>query len=312
MCSHHILKSSSITENCHLNQLRLHDLTAHAEWDEKHPRSPSAMCGIFASASKTGPQIPSAELKSLLCNRGPDHAGEESLKTTAKDGSEVSLTFFSTVLALRGGHVTKQPLKAASRSILCWNGEAWKIGQDVVEGNDGERILNLLMTDSPNTSKDDAIHHVLNVLRSISGPYAFVYFDRLRNFLYFGRDCLGRRSLLINDEGDELVQFSSVADSTNSTWREVEADGIYMMDISETSVDPCINGLPSEASIFPLVRFKWSVASEKVSSLLVSADECLLCAGIFTRRVEQDCARVRSQISHSAIEVCEAAGSAVA
>jgi asparagine synthetase B (glutamine-hydrolysing) len=225
------------------------------------------MCGIYASVSKTDRHIPSPELKSLLCNRGPDHAGDENLKTIAEDGSEISLSFFSTVLALRGGHITKQPLHDASGSILCWNGEAWQINQETVQGNDGEHILGLLTASVSSISKEDSIHHVLSVLRSISGPFAFVYFDKIHHIVYFGRDCLGRRSLLINEDAAG-IQLSSLADSTNPAWREVEADGIYMLDISMGCVSL------SKPTNFPMYKFWWSADMETVSSPPKLGDIC--------------------------------------
>src|SRR4051794_31814609 len=104
------------------------------------------MCGIHAAISRTGFQAPKEDLKRLLCNRGPDHTGDQLARIDAQDGTSYWITLMSTVLALRGGHVTAQPfLDASSGSALCWNGEAWKIGPDPVIGNDGQAVFNLLI-----------------------------------------------------------------------------------------------------------------------------------------------------------------------
>src|SRR5208282_5950719 len=136
------------------------------------------MCGIYASVSKTGPIYPNRELKQLLCQRGPDHIGEVEAEINSGNGN-VSLSFTSTVLALRGGHVAVQPLvDSLTGSTLCWNGEAWKFGQELVEGNDGETILDLLTSRTSSLSAFDSVTGVLEIIHSISGPFAFVYFDK--------------------------------------------------------------------------------------------------------------------------------------
>jgi len=137
----------------------------------------------------------------------------------------------STVLALRGGQVTPQPfVDASSGSALCWNGEAWKIGQDPVEGNDGQAVFTLLIqaTSSKKLPSETTIA-ILEVLRSISGPFAFVFLDKRHGQLYFGRDRLGRRSLVSKYDFDlgtfELCSISG----EKGFWLEVEADGVYQL-----------------------------------------------------------------------------------
>lgn len=151
------------------------------------------------------------------------------------------LTFSSTVLALRGDHLARQPLVSPDgRSILCWNGEAWRLDRRQVEGNDGEAIHDLLTKASASdaSSRQDA---VLNVLRAIEGPFAFVYYDKSMQKLFFGRDRLGRRSLMLAQDGisGDLV-ISSIAEACDPRWKEVEANGIYVVEIGQGSVDSCV------------------------------------------------------------------------
>jgi asparagine synthetase B (glutamine-hydrolysing) len=141
----------------------------------------------------------------------------------------------STVLAMREepGAAAQPFVDSASGCSLCWNGEAWKIGPSVVAGNDGRFVFDKLLLASQSHSEEDP---VLQVLRSISGPFAFVYLDKVQDTMYFGRDRLGRRSLLFkSDAGSALLELSSVADSTCNRWQEVEADGIYQIDLREAS-----------------------------------------------------------------------------
>lgn len=95
-------------------------------------------------------------------------------------------------------------------------------------GNDTEAVLGLLLNASlsrPKLGHDS----VLEALRSIEGPFAFIYFDKPSKYLYYGRDRLGRRSLLVNAKDPFIL--SSVADSPSDDWAEVEADGCYKFDL---------------------------------------------------------------------------------
>lgn len=182
------------------------------------------MCGIFASVRRRKDSPVSQPLRDYLVNRGPDHIGTVQRIIRLGDQAELCLTCVATVLSLRGHGITEQPLVSQdTNSILCWNGEAWSIGGCPVYANDGAAVLGAL---------DGAVGHenILGVLRAVEGPFAFVYYDPRGGRIYFGRDRLGRRSLLVHDEDDFLL--SSVADPSVTGWREVEADGVYTLDVS--------------------------------------------------------------------------------
>lgn len=212
------------------------------------------MCGIHVSLSSAPRDVPEA-IETCLQNRGPDFLGQT---LCGNDASSVCcLTFSSTVLALRGDHLARQPLVSPDgRSILCWNGEAWRLDRRQVEGNDGEAIHDLLTKASASdaSSRQDAI---LNVLRAIEGPFAFVYYDKSMQKLFFGRDRLGRRSLMLAQDGisGDLV-ISSIAEACDPRWKEVEANGIYVVEIGQGSVDSC-------ASLTQPVKLEW-LAEEQV------------------------------------------------
>ncbi|EXM24164.1 hypothetical protein FOTG_08661 [Fusarium oxysporum f. sp. vasinfectum 25433] len=179
------------------------------------------MCGIHAIISPSPEQTLTSVSERCLVNRGPDHTG-----TVRMQLDDLFLTFTSTVLSLRGDHVAKQPLvDHVTESILCWNGEAWGIRGESVQGNDGEAILALLAEASRGAGD------VLDILRAIEGPFAFIYLDKPAKRLYYGRDRLGRRSLLVRD-GSPFV-LSSIAETPVDGWTEVEADGCYTLDLSK-------------------------------------------------------------------------------
>lgn len=183
------------------------------------------------SASQPGELT--ANLRRCLCNRGPDHitTHETRLPDGVADGAPTThLAFTSSVLALRGDHIAQQPfVDPQTGSVFCWNGEAWKIRHHDVSGNDGEAIAALL-NEAVRRDLEEREAAILQVLRSIDGPFAFVFFDKPSGKVYFGRDRLGRRSLVVR-EGAQCVVLSSITDAADTQWREVEADGIYVLKV---------------------------------------------------------------------------------
>lgn len=234
------------------------------------------MCGIYVAISSSQPDEISANLKRCLCNRGPDHISTHATRLIdhADDApATTSLAFTSTVLALRGDHIAQQPfVDSQSGSVFCWNGEAWRVRQHQVHGNDGEALAGLF-NDAVRQSVSEREGAILKVLRSIDGPFAFILFDKPSSKVYFGRDRLGRRSLLIRQDGQGLV-LSSVADSTGPEWKEVEADGVYVLDLApKRSVDGA-----KEAFSIPS-RLQWLEGEDHVdyvSSPLQQAVDALL------------------------------------
>ncbi|KAJ5190766.1 uncharacterized protein N7498_009751 [Penicillium cinerascens] len=194
------------------------------------------MCGIFFSLSTRNTQ-PNQETRTLLEKRGPDSTHTHTVCREVKTQDAVSqppqhLTFISTVLSLRGDHVYSQPLiDSATQSVLCWNGEAWKIAGETVSGNDTERVFNLFLQAVGDDCKD-APHKLAEAVATISGPFAFVFYDAVNGRLFFSRDCLGRRSLLQGFEEDGSLRISSLCDgSPSALFEEVGFAGIYMINL---------------------------------------------------------------------------------
>lgn len=122
--------------------------------------------------------------------------------------------------------------------MLCWNGEAWRVGGGTrVVGageNDGEVVFERLIIAAAAAAEGEE-GPVVDVLRGIEGPFAFVFYDAVGGRVYFGRDRLGRRSLLLGGLEGGGVGLCSVAGEAcgGEGWREVEADGIYVIKVGE-------------------------------------------------------------------------------
>lgn len=207
------------------------------------------MCGIYFSLSASKPVLPNDKTQSWLRSRGPDNFQslnvrlELPLGRTNAETQTVFLTFISTVLALRGDHIQPQPLvDVDSQSILCWNGEAWKVSGEPVEGNDTDLIFKRLIealrhtTINGNESQpgtDGSLVRLTTFISSITGPFSFVFYDGFHSRLFFGRDCIGRRSLLHYRDNFGNLQICSVSDGMSSAeFKDVETDGLHMIDLS--------------------------------------------------------------------------------
>lgn len=226
------------------------------------------MCGIHASISTRNYHHPSDQLHSLLCKRGPDHVGSLERQVDNEGSPSYRISFASTVLALRGGIITPQPFAdRATGSVLCWNGEAWTLGSEPVKGNDGQVIFDaLIKAVSTHIEAPEVTSAILGVLRSISGPFAFVFFDSVHGQFYFARDRLGRRSLLWKYD-EHGIEFASVADSTDIGWAEIEADGMYQISCSSkvpTGASESANMGAFSSSPLPAYRYDWDSGDSPV------------------------------------------------
>lgn len=213
------------------------------------------MCGIFFSLSASEHVVPQEKTATWLRNRGPDNYYTHLLKLESPCGAGVSttapetiyLTFISSVLALRGDHVTSQPLvDVDSNSVLCWNGEAWKINGGLVDGNDTELVFQKFIEalkhhhdagESEEVRLNNSVARLTNIISKITGPFSFVFYDGLHRRLYFSRDCLGRRSLLHGRDDYGNLRICSVSDgSPGAAFEEVETDGLHMIDLSRVTL----------------------------------------------------------------------------
>ena len=211
------------------------------------------MCGIFFSISEGDRLIPDEELLDALRKRGPDTIGTRSRTVTVQTVTSSNtftqsrlLAFVSTVLSLRGDSIIDQPLEDPdSGSLLCWNGEAWKIEHALVQGNDAKAVLEILLQAPQSSSArsqdgsslpDQCLQNIIQAVGSITGPYAFVFYDAQSRRVFYGRDALGRRSLVIKRYESGSLAISSVPDATEIIgWEEVEADGVYMLDLERNA-----------------------------------------------------------------------------
>jgi len=233
------------------------------------------MCGIFFSLSSSNYTSPTKETCDLLQKRGPDscktHTFQKDIK--AEDGESLPLsyylTFTSTVLSLRGDHVYSQPLvDPKTQSVLCWNGEAWKIAGKRLQGNDTQHIFNLFLQAVGNDCTK-SVERLAEAVSSISGPFAFIFYDAVNSKLFYSRDCLGRRSLLEGFDENGNLKICSICDSASVDYfKEVGTEGVYTIDLNRYQ-DPSLS--PTE--LYQIKTILWSSDPTPPAGHLV----CLSC-----------------------------------
>ena len=227
------------------------------------------------------------------------------------------LTLLASVLHMRGDELTPQPYVMEDEDnlfVLCWNGEVYsydfsssgevgdgtlakKEAYDAAEEvehfrSDTKDVMTIISSAVQNARTSSEHEAVASAMSHVRGEFSFICYhqakggDETRENLYFGRDPLGRRSLLLAGEGlandgsplSQLILTStafSVGGKTLPT-TELEAGKVYKVDFAnvlEMSSVP----LSRSAPIIPLVEHDASYANrlkeEGISESLVKASE---------------------------------------
>lgn len=182
----------------------------------------------------------------------------------------------SSVLSLRQP-LTEQPVVSQDpASVLMYNGEIYGVsGCDTVSFSDSLK------------------NGVISGLRNVSGEYAFAYV--IGNTVWFGRDCIGRRSLLyrVNDDGQFAV--ASVTDHVigqPDLWKQCRGGVVYELNVDTLELQEHVWGYSDDtgnALTYPFNRVSKGLApSEKnVATTSFAAEfEALLVQAVLTRTQE--------------------------
>lgn len=186
------------------------------------------MCGIFCLLTLTPSQFERDKtVHEHLKRRGPNLSQDLTVR-----GSCYQCLFSAHVLHMRG-LLTPQPVEDNAGNVLEWNGEIFGGLPVKPEENDTTVVSQRLSTCSSPSE-------ILSVLSSIRGPWGFVYYQKAGDYLWFGRDFFGRRSLLWRFDTElNALTLTSVAargsGSDQAVWQEVPAAGVYRIDLNATA-----------------------------------------------------------------------------
>lgn len=186
----------------------------------------TTMCGIFCLLTLSHTQFEwDKTVHEHLKRRGPNWSQDLTVRGTNRC---YQCLFSAHVLHMRG-LLTPQPVQDNSGNVLLWNGEIFGGLPVTPEENDTAVVSQRLsFCNSPS--------EILSVLSTVRGPWGFVYYQKAGDYLWFGRDFLGRRSLLwkFDSEVNALTLTSVAAHSSGpaqSAWQEVPAAGVYRIDL---------------------------------------------------------------------------------
>ena len=123
--------------------------------------------------------------------------------------------------------MTPQPVILSDGSVLMFNGEIFDCSGDISsqplqDASDTQILTNLFEN-----------HRQLfpQIFSSIKGPYAFVFFDKSTNRLWYGRDIVGRRSLCLYIAPDENQLIICSVAPLLTGWREITTEGLHCIDL---------------------------------------------------------------------------------
>ncbi|KAJ3414639.1 Asparagine synthetase domain-containing protein 1 [Chytridiales sp. JEL 0842] len=121
-----------------------------------------------------------------------------------KDGKEDPCNLYcalhGSVLHLRGPQTTVQPIKAPDGSLMGFNGEIYDSETFHVSTTDSDssQLFSTLFPTSQQSPSGSFRSHLLRTLSRLHGPWAIFIYHAPTRRVYFGRDFLGRRSMVVH------------------------------------------------------------------------------------------------------------------
>nr|CAD7460056.1 unnamed protein product [Timema tahoe] len=188
------------------------------------------------------------DVSECLCRRGPDASSRYDVQGVP--GYKVH--FVGSVLWMQGRQLFGQPAIDNKGNVLLWNGDIFggklvRIDSKVVRHRAEEiswKAIQLLFQSGNTETSDtkvllDALGEevpILQVMCTVRGPYSFIYWNNTSKRLWFGRDRIGRHSLLwqINTLSSMLA-LTSVAKKSRPEFQEVPACGIFCAHLDENN-----------------------------------------------------------------------------
>ncbi|KAA1128679.1 hypothetical protein PGTUg99_023814 [Puccinia graminis f. sp. tritici] len=213
------------------------------------PKSHSGSAGPLDQQPGTTQKVSEIDesIGHAISPRGPDFQAQETrVISDASAHLDIEIKFFASVLHLRGLALTQQPISAPDTgNLLLWNGEVFDgLPLSDVE-NDGQAVLKAL--------EDRGNKTIPEVFLGIEGPYAFIYYDSLSKQIWFGRDPLGRRSLMKLENEKDIPHRSLISVASHYEGRtallssELATHSLFcveLKDVEDLCILPIARGSP--------------------------------------------------------------------
>ncbi|KAL1456186.1 hypothetical protein WDU94_000933 [Cyamophila willieti] len=185
------------------------------------------MCGIFCLLYSSNSDESKAQSIIDTCSSPIQRRGPDSFKQLTISEDCATCTFLASVRWTQGANMSVQPLEDSEGNVLLWNGDVYSMTS---EDNS--------LSKEPSSESDSAQvfcrfskFGVLKTLKHIQGPYSFIFLNRKTKQLWFGKDPIGRHSLLMKCTSTSLL-VTSVAHKSISNIEEIPSTHIYSLDIT--------------------------------------------------------------------------------
>ena len=218
------------------------------------------MCGIYFCCVMDGCDelCDLDSCRKILARRGPDFTQEKTLQCGG-----FCLRLFSSVLWLQGDMMAEQPVLDEFENVLMWNGDIFEMKDCQPNSHESDTVLLSRLLSQASTPTE-----ILNIMSAIKGPWAFVYFHKASNTVWFGRDFFGRQSLLISRSAGKLSLSSAVIREL-SEYDEVPALGLYSCHLAGGVTGPLIlhpwDCLQHSLDTELLTKFDCSISTESLT-----------------------------------------------
>eukprot|EP00879_Flechtneria_rotunda_P011431 GHRR01011941.1.p1 GENE.GHRR01011941.1~~GHRR01011941.1.p1 ORF type:complete len:860 (+),score=375.52 GHRR01011941.1:91-2670(+) len=116
--------------------------------------------------------------------------------STGAGTAGIRLHLAASLLQLRGSIPATSPLQDKQGNILCFNGEIFGGLEIAPNSNDGKCLLMAM-------GEAQSANEVPQLLSKLRGPWSLIYWQANTCTLWFARDWLGRRSLLMGQTGNQ-------------------------------------------------------------------------------------------------------------
>ncbi|CAG2058730.1 unnamed protein product [Timema podura] len=197
------------------------------------------------------------DVSECLCRRGPDASSRYDVQRVPGYKAH----FVGSVLWMQGRQLFGQPAIDNKGNVLLWNGDIFggKLSGNT-ETSDTKVLLDALGEEVP----------LLQVMCTVRGPYSFIYWNNTSKRLWFGRDRIGRHSLLwqINTLRSMLA-LTSVAKKSRPEFQEVPACGIFCAHLDEN------NAVSSRVD--DLISILKKAVKVRVKTQLDACQSCVIC-----------------------------------
>jgi asparagine synthetase B (glutamine-hydrolysing) len=209
--------------------------------------------GLTTASFGRSSTLPDAEtLLATLERRGPDSSGRADPALPAQHCEHASLTLLAATLSLRHKRAPPHPysrkgeFSATDRKaeepqppLLLFNGELYDVpaaDDGSGEHSDTQLLYNTLEHALRNGNPDDELA-VLTAIDALAGPFTFILWSPASKRLYFARDFIGRRSLLLASiEGVGTVLTSAAPRGYQQPFLEVPPIGLCYIDFRATKL----------------------------------------------------------------------------